>query len=351
MVQLASVSLIMPAILSVITHKEVRFIYPLLPALHILSASPLVDFSLPALATTDRDYIPRRLTLIFLLLVNVVIAAYTTLFHASGVMSVMSYLREQHQIHGTANTPSSSQGALLTYGGITAGFLMPCHSTPWRSHLVEPTIRAWALSCEPPVNLTQVEKAKYLDEADQFYENPSHFLRDNMVGGFRHVPRRPSYRIPPNSQRPATQLYPPHEWPDYLIFFAQLEPTMKTTLRTSSYGECWRTYNSAWHDDWRRRGDVVVWCLDPVEQQAWRMEKQRRALEDRERQFDRVIEGFRKDTEDTKSWFSQWTMPSSQSTWSWPWARRKRTTLFGYEIPQWKWLGGKKKRSFLGNWF
>ncbi|KAL4781353.1 Alg9-like mannosyltransferase family-domain-containing protein [Aspergillus varians] len=355
LVQLASISLAMPALLSVITHKEVRFIYPLLPALHIISASPLVDFFFPALQTTDRRHIPRRLTLIFLLLVNFVIATYTTLFHASGVISVLSYLRDQHQIHGAANIHSApDQATPFTYGGITAGFLMPCHSTPWRSHLVEPTIHAWALSCEPPVNLSEEEKAVYLDEADQFYENPNQFLRDNMVGGMRQIPRRPSYATPPSAQRSPTQFYPPHEWPDYLVFFAQLEPTLKNSLRSSSYGECWRVFNTAWHDDWRRHGDVVVWCLDPTEQQAWRAEKQRRALEERERQFDRILQDFRRDVTQSKSWarWNQWDSPfsSQPSSWSWPWERRKRTTLFGFELPalpEWNLFGmGKKKKKW-----
>ncbi len=353
--QLASVCLEMPALLSIITHKEVRFIYPLLPALHILSASPLVDFFLPALQTTDREYMPRRLTFIFLLLVNVVIAAYTTLFHATGVISVLSYLREQHRTHGIANAAfAPGPGSALSYGGITAGFLMPCHSTPWRSHLVEPTIHAWALSCEPPVDRTEDEKAVYLDEADQFYESPNQFLRDNMVGGLRQIPRRPSYLTPPNSRRPPTQLFPPHEWPDYLIFFAQLEPTLKSSLRSTSYGECWRTHNTAWHDDWRRRGDVVVWCLDHTEQQAWRAEKQKRALEVRELQFDRLIQRFRSDVApSSKTWapWRQWSSPfsSKTSSWTWPWDKRKRPTIFGYEVPalpDWNPFRSEKKKKW-----
>ncbi|RDW81532.1 putative glycosylphosphatidylinositol-alpha 1,2 mannosyltransferase [Aspergillus mulundensis] len=359
LVQIASISLAMPATLSVITHKEVRFIYPLLPALHILSASPLVEFFLPALATTDRQYIPRRLTLIFLLLVNITIAIYTSLFHASGVISVLSYLREQHQVHGIATALSAPNDSAASYGGITAGFLMPCHSTPWRSHLVEPTIHAWALSCEPPVGLTAEEKAVYRDEADQFYDNPKEFLRDNMVGGLRYIPRRPSYSTPPNSPRPPTQRLPPHEWPDYLVFFAQLEPTLKSYLRSSSYGECWRTYNTDWHDDSRRRGDVVVWCLDPTEQQAWRSEQHHRAVEDRDRQFDHIMQRFQSHMTPSKpSIWGQWTSPFSRqspSSWSWPWERKKRT-LFGYELPelpQWNWLKGKKKKgvSLSDFWF
>ncbi|KAI9375146.1 Alg9-like mannosyltransferase family-domain-containing protein [Aspergillus egyptiacus] len=362
LVQLANISLIMPGVLSLISHKEVRFIYPLLPALHILSASPLVDFFLPALMTTDMRYIPRRLTLIFLVLVNVVIATYTTVFHGSGVMSILSYLREQHHVHGVSSkAPLLGQDAsAVRYGGITAGFLMPCHSTPWRSHLVEPTIHAWALSCEPPVDLTEEEKAVYRDEADQFYDNPHQFLRDNMVGGLRHIPRRPSYATPPNTQRLPTQLHPPHEWPDYLVFFAQLEPTLRTILRGSSYGECWRTFNTHWHDDWRRRGDVVVWCLDPAEQQVWAAEKHQRELEERDRQFDRIVQAFKREASPPKrSLWSQWGRSPSEH-WSWPWERRKRTTtLFGIEMPtvpeSWlprNWFRSKKKPSLFGEfWF
>ncbi|KAL3465068.1 Alg9-like mannosyltransferase family-domain-containing protein [Aspergillus heterothallicus] len=350
--QLAAISLAMPAVLSLITHKEVRFIYPLLPALHVLSASPLVDFFLPAVATTRREYLPRRLTLIFLVLVNVVIAIYTTVFHASGVISVLSYLREQHDIHAAA---PSQAGTDLTYGGITAGFLMPCHSTPWRSHLVEPTIHAWALSCEPPIGLNETEKAAYRDEADQFYDNPDQFLRKNMVGGLRYTPRRPSYITPPNAARLSTQHTLPHEWPDYLIFFAQLEPTLKKLLPGASYGECWRTFNTAWHDDWRRHGDVVVWCLDSSEQQAWRAEKHKREVEERDRQFDHVVQAFLKDAKPAKTWFSFGSSPSS--TWNWPWQRRKRTTLFGIEVPRlpevnWPWKQKKKKNEgFLPDLF
>ncbi len=38
---------------------------------------------------------------------------------------------------------------------------------------------------------------------------------------------------------------------------------MDTALQGSGYSECWRGFNSHWHDDRRRHGDVVVWCLFP----------------------------------------------------------------------------------------
>ncbi|KAL4886830.1 Alg9-like mannosyltransferase family-domain-containing protein [Aspergillus karnatakaensis] len=370
LIQLAYISLAMPVLLSAVTHKEVRFIYPVLPALHILSAPPLVEFCLPAIETSETLFTFRRLALSFLFLLNIALAFYTTVMHNSGVISVLSYLRDQHQIHGTTSTWSiPGQGA--SYGGITAGFLMPCHSTPWRSHLVEPTIHAWALTCEPPIDLSPKEKAEYLDEADQFYDNPVTFLRHNMVGGLRHIPRRPSYATPPSSKRPPTQLYPPHEWPDYLVFYAQLEPTLKRLLQLSSYGECWRTFNTHWHDDYRRVGDVVVWCLDHTEQQKWRSRNEKQALATRNRQFDRIIKSFRRPSVweqykamftglfsfDYKSWYSanqpwysSWGLPQTYGwKWKWPWAQRP--SLFGIPLPRWSDLTFWRRNIWDDIWF
>ncbi|KAF7182809.1 hypothetical protein CNMCM7691_002470 [Aspergillus felis] len=354
--QLALICVVMPFVLSLVSHKEVRFIYPLLPSLHILSAPPLVDYFLPAILRSSRSYMPRRLTLIFLLLVNIGIALYTTIIHASGPSNVLSYLRQQHGLHApAAQTPPHLSTSVKdpSQRGITAGFLMPCHSTPWRSHLVYPTIHAWALTCEPPVDQTAAQKATYMDEADQFYANPAQFLRDHMAGGLRHISRKPSYlSAQPHPQSPNTNTnHSIHEWPDYLIFFAQLEPTLQSLLRASSYAECYRTFNTAWHDDRRRKGDIVVWCLDPAEQQAWRSATRQRDLENRDRQFDRIIESFRKEAtgkrEGTLSSFRRWISSSSTvapssslslswpSSWRWPWSRRKRASWLGVQIPQW----------------
>ena len=169
-----------------------------------------------------------------LLVVNATISFYTTVYHESGPLNVLSYLRSRHEEDGGGRTT-------------TVGFLMPCHSTPWRSHLVYPEIHAWALTCEPPLDLTAIEKESYLDEADQFYANVSAFLRENMT----------AWQQQDNSNKGDLDL--PHFWPDYLVFFAQLEPVLDS-LALSSYDECWRSWNTAWHHDWRRKGDIVVWC-------------------------------------------------------------------------------------------
>lgn len=377
--QLAVICILVPLILSFLSHKEVRFIYPLLPALHVLTSPSLVKFFLPAISSSSRAYTPGRLLLIFLILVNFVIAFYTTVFHAAGGMSILSYLRRQHVSHylppNTAETSNqSSYTPLLSPGTVepasknmTIGFLMPCHSTPWRTHIVFPTIHAWALSCEPPVDLNATEKSSYLDEADQFYANPATFLRHNMVGGLRHLPRKPSYlqssslfRMSDVSFASGRRVSSSHNWPDYLVFFAQLEPALNNLLRSSSYAECFRAWNTAWHDDWRRKGDMVVWCLDPYVQREWR-EKTRlideaswsKTMEKREKHFDRIIEGFRQEAalgwergmRGTPPWSrTRWPWPlKSQnqwySKWQWPWATRRESQWLSRKslsVPYWE---------------
>ena len=195
-------SMFVPAVLSVISHKEVRFIYPLLPGLHILAAQPLATFFGPvfeeALPSARQNQMFRRLLLGFLLSVNMIVALVSSTSHNSGLINVTHYLRHEFETyyadgrisptgistipafghgpaHATANGNGHAQPQSLGARNMTVAFLTPCHSTPWRSHLqypptsTHPGIDAWALTCEPPLNMAALEKAAYVDEADQFY--------------------------------------------------------------------------------------------------------------------------------------------------------------------------------------
>ena len=257
--RLAWVSLIVTLSLSLISHKEVRFLYPILPFLHVLAAEPLSRFIPPQLPRS------RKVILTLLLATNVLIAGYVSQVHQRGVMDVLSYLRDQHEAHNRLSALPAGFGneRVRPIANTTVAFLMPCHSTPWRSHLIYSEIDAWALTCEPPLDVPLSERSTYLDEADQFYiqPGPAAWLKDNMehvqtvmASGSRssnHWARQdPKYKR--EGRRP---------WPQYLVFFEQLEPVMKDVLGGSMYRECWRGFNSHFHDDGRRTGDVLVWCL------------------------------------------------------------------------------------------
>ena len=105
---------------SLFAHKEVRFLYPLLPILHTFTA-----FSMSSL-THKRVWIP------LLFLGNGLVAYYASQLHQRGVMDVVEYIRISPQINQIS-------------------FLMPCHSTPWQSHMHRADLSAEFLTCEPPL--------------------------------------------------------------------------------------------------------------------------------------------------------------------------------------------------------
>ncbi|KAK5171474.1 glycosylphosphatidylinositol anchor biosynthesis [Saxophila tyrrhenica] len=227
-----------------ISHKEVRFIYPLLPMLHVLAAEPFSSFF-------RRPARPSRIIILTLAAaINVAVMYYTSYVHQRGVVDVMHYLRHQHEKKlALSSTPGAGEMVATT-----VAFLMPCHSTPWRSHLVYPEIEAGALTCEPPIGLSVEERLGYMDEADVFYANPIAWVEDNMANtaSIRH-----GSSMDAGTSSDDEKL----GWPQYLVFFQQLEPTMKEVLEGTKYRECWRGFNTHFHDDWRRNGDVVVWCM------------------------------------------------------------------------------------------
>jgi GPI mannosyltransferase 3 len=272
--QLAVVALAVPFILSFISHKEVRFIYPLLPMLHVLAAQPFAHYFLPAISATfplrgARERQLKTFILAGLLTANVLIAIFATRYHQTAPLTVMEYLRHEHEIHYLTQPPAESH---LTRADttMTVGFLMPCHSTPWRSHLVSPGIKAWALGCEPPIHLNLSSRAGYRDEADQFHDDPKRFLyktlgkppRAKSLLGSKTAKRGLGWEPASRHEGEAWDGKPGVKpWPEYLVFFEAMEHPITDVVKAGGYAECWRGWNAFFHDDWRRRGDIVVWCL------------------------------------------------------------------------------------------
>lgn len=236
------------AMMSSISHKEVRFIYPLLPILHVLAAEPVARYFHPLPWPTSSV---KRALLIMAVTLNIAFAAYISLVHQRGVVDVTEYLRNEYEIHHVAGTDTVDTSPTSHMPEMTVLFMMPCHSTPWRSHLIYPDIKARALTCEPPLDIPFAERAAYLDEADQFYADPTTWMQTHM----QSPPKGPASKVDAQDLAKTT-------WPEYLVFFEQLEPTMQAFLQDSAYKECWRGFNTHWHDDGRRTGDVLVWCLN-----------------------------------------------------------------------------------------
>ncbi|KMU80453.1 GPI mannosyltransferase 3 [Coccidioides immitis RMSCC 3703] len=271
--QLGIVCIAMPAILSLISHKEVRFIYPILPSLHILTAPPLSKFFEPAISYTAGSYLPRRLLLSFLILVNLIVAFYTSVSHASGPSKVFEYIRHQSE---RVSVEANIQG-----------------SRP-----------------QPPVS--------------SLFSAPV-----RPAQGLTHILMKP------------------------------IKPTIKSLRRASSYAECYRTWNTAWHDDWRRKGDMIIWCLDPAVQREWREKNRRVHLHDdgwealmksKAKQFDKIIEqlgkestgvwrGGKKGRRGGGGWIPTFSLPMS-------WSRKSRNS-FTMTLP---WEGSVRSRRWSWPW-
>ncbi|CAJ1049174.1 GPI mannosyltransferase 3 [Xyrichtys novacula] len=135
---------------SLLPHKEFRFIYPVLPFCMLFCGVSL-------------SYLKAwRPAAVFVLLVsNLSAALYTGLVHQRGTLDVMSHI----QVLCDAGSSPSPPDVL---------FLMPCHSTPFYSHVHCP-INMRFLECPPDLG-----EEGYIDEADSFYDDPLHWLRTSF---------------------------------------------------------------------------------------------------------------------------------------------------------------------------
>ncbi|KAK0711575.1 glycosyltransferase family 22 protein [Lasiosphaeris hirsuta] len=241
--------------LSLISHKEVRFIYPLLPILHILGAPYILTFftAPPSQEDTTTTTLRHKLFLANILSVNLLLAGYLTLAHQPAPLSVLTFLRTDFErLHlDTLSLSPPTPNPNITE--LFALFLTPCHSTPWRSHLVYPALRARALTCEPPLATApgSVERQTYLDEADRFYRREdgggygARFLREEMW------PLQDGERG--------------GEVPRYIVGFEGVEEVLQSFFKGEGadlgveLSRVWEGWNGAFNEDARRRGKLVVW--------------------------------------------------------------------------------------------
>ncbi|KAM9409446.1 GPI mannosyltransferase 3 isoform 1-T4 [Pholidichthys leucotaenia] len=137
---------------SLLPHKEFRFIYPVLPLCMIFCGTSLAHL---------KSW--RQVAAAVLLAANLAPALYTGLIHQRGTLDVMTHLQP------LCNSSSSSTGLQPD-----VLFLMPCHSTPFYSHIHCP-LKMRFLECPPDLG-----QEGYVDEADRFYKDPLLWLRTSF---------------------------------------------------------------------------------------------------------------------------------------------------------------------------
>ncbi|CAH1773769.1 unnamed protein product [Owenia fusiformis] len=157
-----------------------------------------------------------RYILAALLMTNLPIALYTCLLHQRGTIDVMRYL-------------ATEAGMRHNKAGMDVMFLMPCHSTPYYSY-IHHNISMNFLTCEP--NLDHLQN--YTDEADLFYQNPKHVLRQTFHN--------------------ASSL------PTHLVMFNTLHSSLLSLLGEFQYRDCAKFFHAHIIDDSRVGSHVIVAC-------------------------------------------------------------------------------------------
>jgi len=138
------------AILSLVRHKEVRFLLPLFPMFVYIESSWLSCWSRKA------HRLMLWIVVVGMVVANGALLVYFGLVHQRGTLDVMKVLADGNPRHTNVL------------------FLMPCHSTPLYSHL-HTKIQVRFLTCEPDFT----GNLYYQDEADIFYTDPEKWLLQN----------------------------------------------------------------------------------------------------------------------------------------------------------------------------
>lgn len=241
---------------SCLQHKEVRFLQPLIPWLQL--AAVLGMGAPPSITSVRRAFWSLPPWVRTCLFAQIPVALYVLAFHARAQVQVMSYL---HSLRGAAQPQS-------------VGFLLPCHSTPWQSHLHAAYLEAggesgdaglaWFLACPPPPR----PDPAYWDQSDFFFHDPWTYLETRFPPAVNTTfpPMTPTSFVLPHSDAPHARydLGWRHPWPSHMVVFSSLlsqsrgNTTVGDVLYTHGYTPVKRMWNALFHPDTHRRGEIVV---------------------------------------------------------------------------------------------
>lgn len=222
-------------VFSYVPHKEFRFLYPLQPLFLLVTSYSAISIveTFPRLKKLYNFYWVVAAT-------SFILALIAGRYQESGVIEVMKFLHHEPDLG-------------------SVGFIMPCHSTPWQSYLHRPDVKnIWAITCDPPLHLltdknAQSKLLEYKDESDLLYEDMRKFMYQNFPPVFSTKLRSPgkSYK---------------YEWPTFLITFEKTDDLfLRDYLQDSSYIPYARFFNSFFHWDSRREGDIIVYYKPPYQ--------------------------------------------------------------------------------------
>ncbi|XP_064087065.1 GPI mannosyltransferase 3-like isoform X4 [Macrobrachium nipponense] len=217
-----------------LSHKEFRFLLPILP-LCLCIASDYIAYELSSQSKKAEKNVVWRamIILIFLILPNGLALVYLGLVHQRGPLDAISVLRKEIASH---KNPSVL-------------FLMPCHSTPYYSHLHR-DVPLRFLTCEPNLKY----EVNYTDEADVFEKNPLDWLyQEYGITEHKLLNRRDESL---SKHRSLGDIKP---LPTHILLFDVLLEKIDKFLEEHKFHLCHRIYNSLVVDG-RRSKYILIFC-------------------------------------------------------------------------------------------
>ena len=149
-------------------HKEFRFVLPLLPMALVYCGYALDVICRAASKWKEKSPSPAAVqwgqrSVAVIVAVNAVMAAYLSFVHQKSPISVMRFLRNE----GISNSRDLKR----------VHFLMPCHSTPYYSHLHR-NVPMWFIDCSPPYMVEPPSARRDLQQVKYFERNPLAFVNE-----------------------------------------------------------------------------------------------------------------------------------------------------------------------------
>jgi GPI mannosyltransferase 3 len=204
--------------LSLSPHKEFRFLLPLIPIASALGSLEAQRWSRP------------RLLLALLILINGPVACYLSTRHQRGPIDALDHLAgaigragRAAEVYITVRLSLCGSSRGLTGGRVLfqVHFLMPCHATPFYSHLhvpnVDVTLRS--LDCSPEGRLSPEGS-----ESDRFQKDPAGFVQGLYGKGV-------------------------WSWPDYVVMFGSSDVRLTDFWRGHDYHRRTTLFHSDFQGD------------------------------------------------------------------------------------------------------
>lgn len=204
--------------LSLLSHKEFRFLSVILPIIFIFIS--LGTKQLVLLAKSSK-YLRSFLVLSFL--IQIIIGFLAISVHQRGVIKVMDWLRTE------------------VADGDSIFFAMPCHSTPYNSFLHRENHDVYLnfIRCEPPI---LNRSSELFDDDLEFHRDPATFMRQSPyhILGYKYVVVF-EYILDNTGESKDNE-------------------TVRDILQKTGFIEKNSFFNSYFQDDHRRTGRVVVFA-------------------------------------------------------------------------------------------